>query len=112
MWDLSPTSADGPDGFSGSFYRHFWQLISLDVYKAIQEFLLGIRPPCKVVATLITLIPKVTNRTAFSEFRPIFLINFVAKVITWLIATRLSTLLMRLISYEQAGFMKGRDITE
>lgn len=33
VWDLNPTSVAGPDGFLGSFYCRFWQVISLDVLK-------------------------------------------------------------------------------
>lgn len=110
--DLSPTSAVGPDGFPGSFYRRFWQVISLNVLKTAQEFFLGIIPPTRMVAALITLIPKVSSPSRFAKFRPIYLTNFLAKIITRLFATRLQTILPRLISHEQAGFMKGRDITE
>lgn len=84
----------------------------MDVLKAVQEFFIGIRPPGQVAAVLITLIPKVTSPTTFSEYRPICLTNLLAKVITRLIATRFSSLLPKVISPKQAGFMKGRDITE
>ncbi|XP_026398973.1 uncharacterized protein LOC113294813 [Papaver somniferum] len=34
-FDLGADSAPGPDGFSGSFYRHCWNIISKDIYNAI-----------------------------------------------------------------------------
>lgn len=84
----------------------------MDVYKAVQEFFLGILPPSQLAAAPITLIPKVASPQSFSEYCPICLTNFLAKVITRLISTRLADLLPHLISQEQAGFMKGRDITK
>lgn len=30
VWNLSPTSAAGPDGFPGSFYRRFWDVLSTE----------------------------------------------------------------------------------
>lgn len=87
-------------------------MISDDVHKAAQEFFIGVWPPAKMAATLITLIPKVQNLASFSEFWPICLTNFLAKIITRILATRISSLLPRVISPEQAGFMKGHDITE
>lgn len=82
VWDLSPTSAAGLDGFLRSFYRLFWNVIHMDVHKAVQEFFLGVCPPSQLTAAFITLIPKTENPQTFSEFRPICLTNFLAKVIT------------------------------
>lgn len=84
----------------------------MDVHKEVQEFFLGIRSPRQLASTLIILIPKVANPSTFADFCPICLTNFIAKVITRLIAMRLSVLLPKLISQEQVSFMKGRDITE
>lgn len=112
MWDLSPSSAVGLDGYPGSFYRRFWQVIHQDVFKAVQEFYLGVLMPQQVVAATIILISKVQNPQTFVDFKPICLTNFVSKVITRLISTWLGKLLPQLISPEQAGFMKGRGITE
>lgn len=61
VWDLSPTSAAGPDGYPGSFYRRFWPHIQNDVHKAFQEFFLGIRMPKAVAAASVILIPKFSN---------------------------------------------------
>ncbi|XP_026443169.1 uncharacterized protein LOC113343061 [Papaver somniferum] len=35
VFDLGADSAPGPDGFSGCFYRHCWDVIQQDLYKAI-----------------------------------------------------------------------------
>lgn len=87
-------------------------MIHTDVHKAMQEFFLGVPPPGQVAASLITLNPKVANPQTFSDYKHICLTKFLSKVITQIIATQLSSYLPRLISPKQAGFLKGRDITE
>lgn len=111
VWSLDPHSASGPDGFHGHFYRSCWNVIHLDVLKAVQEFFLGISQPSIMARALITLIPKVSSPQTFSDFRPICLTNFLSKVCTRIIATRLGTLLPRLVSLEQTGFLPGHDIS-
>lgn len=107
VWHLDPQSAAGPDGFNGKFYRSCWATIHSDVVKAVQEFFLDIPQPTVMASALITLIPKKTSPATFSDFCPICLTNFLSKVCTRIIATRLNKLLPTLISPEQTGFLPG-----
>lgn len=111
VWSLDPHSAAGPDGFHGHFYRSCWNVIHSDVFKAVQEFFLGVPQPSIMARALITLIPKVSSPQTFGDFRPICLTNFLSKVCTRIIATRLGTILPCLISPEQTGFLPGHDIS-
>ncbi|XP_026378524.1 uncharacterized protein LOC113272958 [Papaver somniferum] len=58
------------------------------------------------------LIPKKNKSDAIKDYRPIGLSNFFFKIITKILATRLGTMLNKLISEEQVAFMKGRNIHE
>lgn len=109
VWNLDPHSAAGPDGFNGNFYRSCWSIIQTDVIKAVHEFFLGVPQPTVMANALITLIPKKHSPATFSDFCPICLTNFLSKVCTRIVASRLSTLLPRLISPEQTGFLPGTD---
>lgn len=58
------------------------------------------------------LLPKKNDIHSFSDLRPISLSNFINKVISRVVHDRLEILVPRLISSNQSGFVKGRNIIE
>jgi hypothetical protein len=112
VFALSKDSACGPDGFNGSFYRSSWDIIQSDLCLAIQHFFSGSDLPISWSSTNLILIPKCEKPRSCSEFRPISLCNFTNKIISKVLASRLSPYLDRIISSSQAGFVKGRLITD
>lgn len=58
------------------------------------------------------MLPKVDSPQIFSDIRLISLCNGTGKIIAKVINARLNSLLLKIISTNQSGFMKGRDITE
>ena len=90
VFSMSVHSAPGPDGFSGKFFHCAWDIIKMDLLTAVNYFIQGGQIPRSVNATLLTLIPKKDNPSSFSEFRPISLCNFLYKMFTKLLASRLS----------------------
>jgi Reverse transcriptase (RNA-dependent DNA polymerase) len=60
----------------------------------------------------IVIIPKVGSSQNVTYFRPISVINFVAKIISKLLANRLSRVLPNLIHHHQTAFVKNRQISE
>lgn len=87
-------------------------IIHADVYKVVQEFFLGFPLPKPVAHTLIVLLPKGIMQTSFADYRPIALCTFFSKIQSRILATRLNTVLPKIISPEQAGFQKGKGIAE
>jgi hypothetical protein len=63
-------------------------------------------------STFLTLIPKSNLSSSFSDYMPIALCNLCYKVITKILANRIKPYLSRLISGEQLGFIKGRQILD
>lgn len=57
VFSLSPDSAPGPDGFSGSFYQACWPIISSDLLLGVQEFMTGVPIPQGIACSSIVLIP-------------------------------------------------------
>lgn len=73
-------------------------------------FIEGLYYPKAISNTLLILIPKVPNPTSFSEYRLISLCTCFNKIVSKLITTRLAVVLPKLISSEQSGFIRGREI--
>ncbi|VFQ69024.1 unnamed protein product [Cuscuta campestris] len=112
IWSLNANSTAGPDGFNGFFFRDSWDIIKIDVCRAVQEFFVGIPMPKAFGSTLITLIPKQEGSITLDQFRPISLSTFFSKIISRLLSERLKTIIPKLISQEQAAFQVGKNITE
>ncbi|XP_042515388.1 uncharacterized protein LOC122089763 [Macadamia integrifolia] len=111
VFDLDPSSALGPDGFPGIFYRYCWSILGPEVCLAVQNFFSEGVITRAVNSNFLTLIPKVANASNVSHFRPICLGNFLFKIIPRIFAMRISIHLPRLISEEQGTFQRGKIIS-
>ena len=89
----------GPDGWPVEFYLHFFDLIGLDIVRAVEQSRNEGRVLGSLNATFITLIPKSDKPSSFSDFRPISLYNLVYKVISKLTVVRLKLILDKAISW-------------
>jgi hypothetical protein len=108
---LPQDKAPGPDGFTGHFFKKCWPLIQPDIMAAIHS-LYNLR--CRDLDLLnkanIILIPKKDGAISIGDFRPISLIHGVAKIVTKVLALRLTPFLSELISPCQSAFIKNCSI--
>ncbi|XP_019265849.1 PREDICTED: uncharacterized protein LOC109243378 [Nicotiana attenuata] len=109
---MSPTSAAGPDGMNGKFYQACWDIIKTDLLNVVLDFFGGSSMPKYMTNACIVMLPKVEFPNSLTEFRPISLSNFINKVISKVISSRLAPILPRVISDNQSSFVKGRNISE
>ena len=92
--DINSDKAPGPDGFTALFFKSTWDLIHPDIMKAVKDF-----EKCRagqlhlLNAATIVLLPKYAEAMHPKEFRPISLVNFFAKLLTKILAKRLSTVM-------------------
>lgn len=112
VFSLNGDGAPGPDGFGGNFFQTFWDIVASDVLQSVQDFFITSNLAPNINSNLIVLIPKVAGAQVMGDFRPIALTNFQFKIITKILADRLSIITMRIISIEQRGFIRGRNISE
>jgi hypothetical protein len=111
--NLPNEKAPGPDGFTNDFYKACWQIIKVDVLNAFHAFHMQHYGTLECLnSAQVVLIPKVEVATEPKDFRPISLIHSFAKLLTKVLAIRLSTYIDGLISNAQSAFIQKRCIQD
>jgi hypothetical protein len=109
--EMPSEKAPGPDGFIGLFYKKCWPVIKEDLTQAISSFYSHRTAKLSLVHEAnIVLLPKNQMAATISEYRPISLINSVAKKITKVLTNRLAPHMNELVSHAQNAFIKKRCI--
>jgi len=93
-------------------FNKTWSIISLDNLNVVRSFLISSRLLKQDNATSIALIPKVPNLTQVKDFRTISCCNTVFKCIAKIIANRVQSVLLDLLSLFQSSFIEGRNIND
>ena len=104
--------APGPDGFSLAFFQHCWSIVRNDIMAVCQEFHEHCQFERSLNATFVSLIPKKHRPNEIKDFRPISSVGGMCKIIGKLLASRLSTILGKIISPSQNAFVKGKTNSE
>ena len=103
----------GTNGFTAEFFKHFWDVLGVFLFRAIQE---GIQKQRSLISHregVITLIPKQGKpKDSLKGWRPISLLNVDFKIISAAITNRLKTVMHDLISPAQTAYIPGRYIGE
>uniref|UniRef100_A0A0V0IXG7 Putative ovule protein n=2 Tax=Solanum chacoense TaxID=4108 RepID=A0A0V0IXG7_SOLCH len=84
----------------------------VDINNMVRVFFCGQELPRFITHTNMILILKKEVVNNFGDLRPISLSTFTNKIISRMLHERLVAVLPGIISQHQAGFMKGRSITE
>ncbi|XP_027169914.1 uncharacterized protein LOC113769603 [Coffea eugenioides] len=77
-----------------------------------EDFFQGMEQPKSWSHSMVVLIPKVEGASHWRDFWPISLCNVSSKIVSKILAIRISKLLPKLISPWQTGFVPGRDIVD
>jgi hypothetical protein len=96
---LPNDKAPGPDGFTNNFYKRCWTIIKADILQAFQSVH---NQQCGALEQIneaqVVLVPKSEVATEPKDFRPISLVHSFAKLLTTVLASRLSVYIDSLIS--------------
>ena len=107
-------SAPGPDGIPVEFYKTFWPDVKFLFMNSLHySHTVGILSPTQRQDT-ISLIHKGKDlvKDKLTNWRPISLTNADYKIISKALALRLKNVLPKIINHNQAGFVKGRKMSE
>ncbi|KAL9969964.1 hypothetical protein ACROYT_G022257 [Oculina patagonica] len=103
----------GEDGFTAEFYKHFFDLIGLDLIQSLNQAFEDGELSISQRRGVITLIPKEdSDLLDIQNWRPITLLNIDYKIASKALAKRIESVLPKLVHSDQTGFMKGRYIAE
>lgn len=112
VFDMNKDGAPGPDGFGAGFFQEYWEVINSDVIAATTQFFTTGWLLPGFNSNTIVLIPKNSNADTIDQYRPIALANFKFKIISKVLADRLASILPNIVSKEQRGFIRGRNIKD
>ncbi|CAL1356987.1 unnamed protein product [Linum trigynum] len=112
VFSMGSKQAPGSDGFTGKFFKTFWDIVGNSVVEAVCSFFRTSRMLRNFNHTWLTLIPKVDNVETMRQLRPISLCQFVYKIITKLMTERLDGILPHVVSKGQNAFIRERQIVE
>jgi len=110
VWSCGGDKCPGPDGFNFNFIKEFWGVLKPEFRRFVDEFHVNGSFPRGNNASFLALIPKVNHPQSLNEYRPIFLIGCMYKVIAKLLANRLRHVIPVLIDERQTAFIKDRHI--
>ncbi|KAJ1704421.1 hypothetical protein LUZ63_004200 [Rhynchospora breviuscula] len=109
---LSGNKASGPDGLPNEFAKLKWDTIHVDLVEAFNNLHRGSLNLQELNLAHITLLPKQQNATSLIDYRLISIINYLPKLISKVLAIRLTHHIKDLVSSSQSGFIKGRKLQE
>ena len=108
---MTNNKAPGVDGIPCKFLKVFWFNLKYLILKALNYSYYNGNLSITLRQAVITCIPKGDkNREFLNNWRPISLLSILYKLMASAIAERLKTVLDKLISDSQTGFIKGRYI--
>lgn len=96
--DMSQSSALGPNDFGGIFFKSCWDILSLNLWAFVRHFFVTGTLLENFNSIHVILILKAKDADKVELFRPISLANFPSKLITKILADRLSPIAPDIIS--------------
>ena len=108
---MNENSAPGPNGLTVKFYKTFFTELAPLLVKMIDRAINGEGLSAELKQSHITLIPKDSGDPLLTKnYRPISLLNIEYKLITKVLANKISPFLDSIVNSDQAAAIKDRNI--
>lgn len=92
-------------------YKKYWEVVKQDVFEATSHFFRKGQLIPNTNSSVIALIPKFPNANRIEHYCLIALANFQFKIIK-ILTFRLASIVPKIISSPQRGFIQGRNILD
>ena len=112
LFAIGATKAPGPDGFTASFYRRYWDIIGPVITAEVKKFFETRTMDTAWNHTNLCLIPKIEQPKTMKDFRSISLCNVLYKIISKILVKKLKSFLSPVVSENQAAFIPERHIID
>ncbi|KAJ4801583.1 reverse transcriptase [Rhynchospora pubera] len=112
VFAISPDKASGPDGINARVVQTFWTEFAQSVLNEVHLFFETGHMDPHIASSNMVLIPKLDAPSRVTHYRPISVCNFMYKVISKVLCSRLKRVIGTLIFPNQTAFTPGRDISE
>lgn len=106
------SKSPGPDGFNFKFIKEHWQTIREDIMRMFAEFHRFGKLVNGLNHSFVVLIPKKEEAISLKDYRPISLISCVYKILSKVLAARMSRFVNKIISDHQSAFIGNRFIMD
>ena len=112
LMKMKGEKSPGTDGLTVEFYKYFWQIIKHLVFNSIKAAFINKQLSSEQKRGVLRLIPKKgKDLTSIKNWRPISLLNTDYKLLTHILSNRLQEVLPSVISLDQSGYLKDRNIS-
>ena len=113
LQSLPNNKAPGSDGFNTEFFKFFWTDIKHLVFDSFAFSFKSEMLSIDQKRALLTLLPKPGKDLRYlKNWRPLSLLNTDYKILTKLLSIRLQKVIPNLVSEDQVGYIKGRQLGE
>lgn len=110
---LKTGKSPGPDGYNTEWYKCFRPELSPILLNTFNWIMEGGAPPPSWREAIISIIPKEgKDRQECDNYRPISVLNLDYKLFTSIMARRLERILASVVSFDQVGFICGRQTSD
>ncbi|XP_057770764.1 uncharacterized protein LOC130990559 [Salvia miltiorrhiza] len=109
VFQIDPYSSPGPDGFTSKYFQSCWS-IKHDIWRAVRTFFERSYLLAGHNANTLILISKKEVVSTVADLRPIVMSNFLFKIISKVLATRLNIIAACYVSPNQFDFISGKSI--
>ena len=90
VFGMDGNKASGPDDFSLAFFHACWEVLKEDIMVVFSDFHARGKFEKNINSTFISFIPKVSRASDLKDFHPISLMSEIYKIISKVLANRLS----------------------